>query len=349
MASQLTRRAFIGTAGAAFAGFSLFGCSQNSASSGETGMDDSKKLTKITFCLDYTPNTNHTGIYVAQQKGYFKDAGIDIEIVQPAEDGAEAMIGSGQAQLGISYQDFIANTLASDNPVPIEAIAAIIQHNTSGIMSRKEDGITSPKFMQNHTYATWNMPIEQATVKHVVEKDGGDFSKIKMVPADATTDEVQGLKAKLYDCVWVFEGWGVQNAHVQNYDINYFAFNDMDEVFDFYTPVLAVNSNFVQESEDNRSLVQNFVEACSQGYNDAVTDPDGAAQILCDAVKELDPALVRESQHFLSKKYIDDAKRWGIIDPVRWSRYFQWLNDNKLVNHPIDVNKGFSMEYITYY
>lgn len=348
MASQLTRRAFIGTAASAFAGFSLFGCSQNSTSSGDSGNNDSKKLTKITFCLDYTPNTNHTGIYVAQQKGYFKDAGIDIEIVQPAEDGAEAMIGSGQAQLGISYQDFIANTLASDNPVPIEAIAAIIQHNTSGIMSRKEDGITSPKFMQNHTYATWNMPIEQATVKHVVEKDGGDFSKIKMVPADATTDEVQGLKAKLYDCVWVFEGWGVQNAHVQNYDINYFAFNDMDEVFDFYTPVLAVNSNFVQESEDNRSLVQNFVEACSQGYTDAVKDPDGAAQILCDAVKELDPALVRESQHFLSKKYIDDAKRWGIIDPVRWSRYFQWLNDNKLVNHPIDVNKGFSMEYITY-
>lgn len=349
MASQLTRRAFIGTAASAFAGFSLFGCSQNSAPSSKGDSDEPKKLTKITFCLDYTPNTNHTGIYVAQQKGYFKDAGIDIEIVQPAEDGAEAMIGSGQAQLGISYQDFIANTLASDNPVPIEAIAAIIQHNTSGIMSRKEDGITSPKFMQNHTYATWNMPIEQATVKHVVEKDGGDFSKIKMVPADATTDEVQGLKAKLYDCVWVFEGWGVQNAHVQNYDINYFAFNDMDEVFDFYTPVLAVNSNFVQESEDNRSLVQNFVEACSQGYTDAVKDPDGAAQILCDAVKELDPALVRESQHFLSKKYIDDAKRWGIIDPVRWSRYFQWLNDNKLVNHPIDVNKGFSMEYITYY
>ena len=113
--------------------------------------------------------------------------------------------------------------------------------------------------------------------------------------------------------------------------------------------MLAVNSNFVQESEDNRSLVQNFVKACSKGYTDAVEDPDGAAQILCDAVKELDPALVRESQHFLSKKYIDDAQTWGVIDPVRWSRYFQWLNDNKLVNHPIDVNKGFSMEYITYY
>ena len=64
MASQLTRRAFIGTAGAAFAGFSLFGCSQNSASSGDSDNNESKKLTKITFCLDYTPNTNHTGIYV---------------------------------------------------------------------------------------------------------------------------------------------------------------------------------------------------------------------------------------------------------------------------------------------
>lgn len=65
MASQLTRRAFIGTAASAFAGFSLFGCSQNSAPSSKGDSDEPKKLTKITFCLDYTPNTNHTGIYLS--------------------------------------------------------------------------------------------------------------------------------------------------------------------------------------------------------------------------------------------------------------------------------------------
>lgn len=337
---QLSRRAFIGGA-CASACLGLFGCNQSSSTSSAPSASSSD-LKKITFCLDYTPNTNHTGIYVAQKRGYFKEAGIELEIVQPAEDGAEAMIGSGQAQLGVSYQDFIANTLASDNPVPIEAVAAIIQHNTSGIMSRKQDGITRPKFMEDHRYATWNMPIEQATIKHVVEKDGGDFSKIQMVPADAS-DEIQGLKADLFDTVWVFEAWAVQNAIVQHYDVNYFAFRDIDEVFDFYTPVIAVNTDYAKE---NNLVVDAFVKAAQRGYEDAIKDPSAAADILLEAAPELDSALVHQSQEFLAKRYQDDADRWGIIDPNRWAAYFKWLNDNKLVNKPLDVTSGYTMEFI---
>lgn len=341
--NKLSRRAFIvGACASACAG--LFGCGKaaTSASDSSSSTSASGDLQKITFCLDYTPNTNHTGIYVAQKRGYFKEAGIELEIVQPAEDGAEAMIGSGQAQLGVSYQDFIANTLASENPLPIEAIAAIIQHNTSGIMSRKEDGITRPRAMENHRYATWNMPIEQATIKHVVEKDGGDFSKIQMVPYSAN-DEVQGLKANLFDSVWVFEAWAVQNAIVQNYDINYFAFKDIDEVFDFYTPVIAVNTDFAKE---HAGVVDSFMTAVQHGYMDAIKDPHAAADILLEAAPELDSKLVYQSQEFLAGKYKDDAEVWGIIDPNRWAAYFKWLNDNKLVEKPLDVTSGFTMQFV---
>lgn len=339
--SALSRRSFVGLSAMAISSLALGACA-NTQTKPAAQSDTAKDLTKITFCLDYTPNTNHTGIYVARDKGYFKEVGLDVEIVQPAEDGAEAMIGSGQAQLGVSYQDFIANTLASDNPVPIEAIAAVIQHNTSGIMSRKQDGITSPRFMEDHTYATWNMPIEQATIKHVVEKDGGHYDRIKMVSYEAS-DEVQGLKANLFDTVWVFEGWAVQNAIVNNYDINYFAFKDIDDVFDFYTPVIAVNTDF---AKDNADTVKAFMSAVKRGYEDAVKDPDGASYLLCKAVPELDASLVKQSQQFLSKKYIDDAESWGVIDPTRWSAYFKWLNDNKLVAKEIDVAKGFNARYL---
>ena len=178
MTIDITRRNFLAGTGAAAAALALGACG-NAANSGEAA--DGKK-TKLTFCLDYTPNTNHTGIYVAQAKGYFADEGLEVEIVQPADDTAEAMIGSGKAQVGVSYQDYIANALDSDSPMPIQAIAAVIQHNTSGIMSRKADGITRPKAMMGHKYATWDMPVEQATIKHIVEKDGGDFSKLDLVP-----------------------------------------------------------------------------------------------------------------------------------------------------------------------
>lgn len=97
-------------------------------------------LEKVTLVLDWTPNTNHTGFYVAQEKGYFKDAGLEVEIVQPPEDGASALVASGKAQFGIDFQDSIAPAFAGEDPLPVTAVAALIQHNTSGVISRKRRG-----------------------------------------------------------------------------------------------------------------------------------------------------------------------------------------------------------------
>ena len=120
--------------------------------------------------MDWTPNTNHTGIYVAKEKGYFKEAGLDVEIVQPPEDGAEVLVGSGKAQFGISFQDTMMPAVVGDDALPIKAVAAVLQHNTSGIVSRKGDGIKRPKGLEGKKYATWNQDIEKAILKQVVEK-----------------------------------------------------------------------------------------------------------------------------------------------------------------------------------
>lgn len=348
---DMSRRGFIKGAGALAAAATLAGCGayqgksgDASASAGEGASAKSapKSARKITFCLDYTPNTNHTGIYVAQAKGYFKDEGLTVKVVQPADGTAEAMIGSGQAQMGVSYQDYIANALSSKNPVAIEAVAAIIQHNTSGIMSRKADGITSAKKMEGHTYATWSMPVEQATIKQVMESDGGDFDKLKMVPYEVD-DEVAGLKANMFDCVWVYEGWAVQNAKVQHYDVNYFSFVSMDKVFDFYTPVIAANDDFAKKYPD---VVKAFVRAAKRGYEYAIKHPKAAGDILLDAAPELSSDLVQASAKYLAKQYQADAKSWGVIDKSRWDAYFKWLNDKKLVENKLDVNSGWTMDYL---
>lgn len=348
---DMSRRNFIKGAGALAAAATLAGCGAYKGASGDAsasaGEDSSaksapKSARKITFCLDYTPNTNHTGIYVAQAKGYFKDEGLTVKVVQPADGTAEAMIGSGQAQLGVSYQDYIANALSSKNPVAIEAVAAIIQHNTSGIMSRKADGITSAKKMEGHTYATWSMPVEQATIKQVMESDGGDFSKLKMVPYEVH-DEVAGLKANMFDCVWVYEGWAVQNAKVQHYDVNYFSFVDMDKVFDFYTPVIAANDDFAKKYPD---VVKAFVRAAKRGYEYAIKHPKDAGDILLDAAPELSSDLVQASAKYLAKQYQADAKSWGVIDKSRWDAYFKWLNDKNLVESKLDENSGWTMDYL---
>ena len=335
----MSRRAFVG-AGISAAATALAGCGMTNPE--QAAQPSGEALETLTFCLDYTPNTNHTGVYVAQNRGYFEDEGLEVKIVQPAEDTAETMIGTGQAQLGVSYQDYVANALSANNPLAIQAVGAIIQHNTSGIMSRAEDGITSARLMEDHVYATWDMPVEQATIRQVMEADNGDFSKLKMVAYD-TDDEVLGLKANMFDCVWVYEGWAVQNAKIQDYDVNYFSFVAMDDVFDFYTPVIAANNDFCAESPD---VVKAFMRAVRRGYEDAISDPDGCADILCSAVPELDAGLVRASAAFLAGEYRADAESWGVIDGGRWARYFQWLNDNDLVENQLDVNAGWTNDYL---
>ena len=112
---------------------------------------EEKDTEKITFCLDWTPNTNHTGIYVAQAQGYYEEAGLDVEIVQPPEDGSALMCAAGQAQFAIQAQDTMAASLALDDPLGITAVAAVIQQNTSGIISRAGDGIDTPAGLTGKT------------------------------------------------------------------------------------------------------------------------------------------------------------------------------------------------------
>ncbi|MBQ6522326.1 MAG: ABC transporter substrate-binding protein [Atopobiaceae bacterium] len=331
----MSRRSFL-AACAAFGTAALAGCKQ------EPPQDEGVLTNKVSFVLDYSPNVNHTGIYVAMEKGFFADEAIEVEIVPVPADGSDALIGTGGAHMGMTYQDYIANSLASANPMPYTAVAAVVQHNTSGIMSRGGDGITRAKNMEGHTYATWGLPVEQATIKRIVEADGGDYDKVELVPYEVD-DEVMGLQAGLFDTVWVYEWWAVQNANLQNYAVNYFSFADMDPVFDYYTPVIAANDVFMQEHPE---LVKGFLRAAKKGYEFAAANPAEAAEILCKAVPELDSDLIYAAQASISPEYIADAASWGVIDPERWARFYRWLNDEGLVENAFAPEAGFTNDYL---
>jgi len=298
---------------------------------------------KITFVLDWTPNTNHTGLYVAEAKGYFKDAGLEVEIVQPPEDGATVLVASGKAEFGVTAQDSIAPALIGDSALPVTAVAAIIQHNTSGIISRAGEGISVPKGMEGKKYATWNSPVELATIKEVVKADGGDFSKIQLIPS-TVTDEIAALSAKSVDAIWIYYAWTGVNAEVKGFDADYFAFADIDPVFDFYTPIIISSNKYLEE---NPETAKKFMDALSRGYRFAIENPDEAAEILCTAVPELDAELVLKSQQYLADKYQAKAEYWGQISAERWNNFYSWINDNNLLGEEkLPLDTAFSNEYL---
>ncbi len=315
--------------------FALSGCGKDKAS-------NNGELRKITLVLDWTPNTNHTGIYVAMEKGYFKEEGITVEVVQPPEGGAEVLVASGKAEFGVSFQDTMAPALIGDDALDITAVAALVQHNTSGIVSRAGEGIDRPSGMEDKSYSTWNGSIELAMLENVVETDGGDYSKVKLIPS-TVTDEVSALNTKSTDSIWIFYGWAGVKLQLEGVETDYFAFRDINPVFDYYTPVLIANNEFLEDESD---CAKGFLDALKKGYEYAIDNPEEAAKILCDYAPELDYELVVASQKYMSQEYKSDVSRWGYIDPVRWNGFYNWLNQEELVEENIPENTGFSNDYL---
>ena len=298
----------------------------------------------ITIVLDWTPNTNHTGIFVAQAKGYFEDAGLKVNIVQPPEDGAVTLVASSKAQFGVSFQDSLAPAFVGDAALPVTAVAAVIQHNTSGIISRAGEGMHTPKGLEGKKYATWDLDVEKATIRDVMKADGGNFDLVQLIPS-TVTDEVSALQSGSVDAIWIFYGWAGVACQVAGLDTDYFEFADIDPAFDYYTPVIIGNDAWLAEHPETAKA---FVAALSKGYTDAVNNPKEAADILMNAAPELkaNSQLVYASQQYLAKEYIADAARWGEFDGSRWAAFFNWLNKNDLLAEKIDPNHGFTNSFL---
>ncbi|MGI6029550.1 MAG: ABC transporter substrate-binding protein [Candidatus Heteroscillospira sp.] len=300
----------------------------------------------ITVCLDWTPNTNHTGLYVAAAKGFYEEAGLNVTIVQPPEDGATALVAAGQAQFGVTAQDSLASAFALEEPLPVTAVAALLQHNTSGIISRAGEGMDRPAGLEGKEYATWNSPIELAMMEFVMKADGADFSKLKLIPNNIT-DEPGALAAHQADAIWVYYGWGGITAQIRDFDFDFFYFKDFDPVMDYYTPVLIAGNAFLEEEPE---AACSFLAATAKGYEYAIENPEEAAQILIDGDTTGSLAgseeLVLESQKWMSTQYKAEVEQWGYIDPARWDGFYTWLTENNLCAMPLEPGTGFSNDYL---
>lgn len=296
--------------------------------------------TKVTVVLDWTPNTNHTGLFVALEEGYFDKEGLDVKIIQPQEGTAEQLVSAGTAQFGVSYQESV--TFARAEGVPVVSLAAVIQHNTSGFASLKEKGIVTPKDFEGKKYGGWGSPIEEATLRYLMQQEGADPGKLQIVTT-GDADFFQASATGEIDFAWIFEGWAGMEARLKGMELNYIDLGEVAEVFDYYTPVLITSEKNIRE---NRGLVEKFMRAAEKGYRFAIENSDAAAEILLKHAPELDRALVIESQRFLADRYQDDAPYWGLQKQEVWERYMNWLYENGFITEKVDVTKAFTNEFV---
>ncbi len=313
----------------------LSGCGSSKKSEGEEGLE------KVKVILDWTPNTNHTGIYVAKEKGYFKDLGLDVEIIQPSEGSSLQLVAAGKGDFAITYQEDLTYARTSDSPMPVKAIATIIQHNTSGFASPKEKNIKTVKDFEGKVYGGFGGPSEKAILQAVMEKAGADFSKLTTV--DVGTEDFFIATKNNLDFEWTFEGWTNISAKLRNFDINYIPLRELDERLDYYTPIIASSESTLNEKSD---MVKKFMEATSKGYEFAINNPEESAEILVKEVPEIDKDLAVESQKFLAKEYKSDANRWGEMKDSVWDNYTQFLLENELIQENLEASEAYTNEFL---
>ncbi|GHO43459.1 ABC transporter substrate-binding protein [Ktedonospora formicarum] len=273
-------------------------------------------LKKMTLALDWTPNTNHTGVYAALQQGWYKQQGIDLKVLPYSSSvSPDTLVSQGKADVGISSTESIVADAATGQPVI--SIAAILQHNTSALVTLADSGIKSPRDLDGKTYGGFGAPYEEAVVSAMIKKDGGKGT-FKNVTLDV--DAMDALKSHKVDFVWIFEGVeGIQAKH-ENLKLNYFYITDFG-IPDYYTPNFITGSKQMQGEKD---LLRKFMEATAKGYEYARQHPKESAQMLIDgAGKENfpDTSFVEDSQAFNSEHYADKGRPWGLQDDAAWKGY----------------------------
>jgi len=300
-----------------------------------------KENEDVTVVLDWVPNTNHTGLYVAQQMGYFEEEGLNVEIIQPSEGGSADLIAAGQGDFGISYQEQVTYARTAANPLPIKAIAAIIQHNTSGFASPVDRNITTPKNFEGKKYGGWGSPMEVATLKGLMGIDNGDFSQVEIVDVGAM-DFFTAVNGYV-DFTWIFYGWDGISAELKDYPINFIRLQDVDPNLDFYTPVIIASEDYLQK---NPETARKFLRAVSRGYEYAIANPEEAADMLLVDNPEIDRELAVASQKYLAGEYQGDASQWGVMNESIWTNYSKWMYDQGLLEKELNVNEAFTNEFL---
>lgn len=285
---------FLGTAGCA---------SNNAGTSGNSDGDSS-----ISFMLDWTPNTNHIGLYVAQKLGYFDDEGVDVTILPTAQAGAETSVENGVADVGFTTLSNVAAFNAQGANLkmvfdltqqPVARWCALASHTD----------ISTPKDFDGKTFVSFGSAEQTAVLRQMIRTAGGtgDFET-----ATAGTNTFQALTNGQGDFGGFYATWENVESELHGPALHCFVASDWGVPGNPDQLGFAVNAAWLKDASHGDTL-RRFLAAVRRGYNYALANPDEAADILVDQAGEaqLDPELTHASM-----QEIVDGNYWTTDDPT---------------------------------
>ena len=299
-------------------------------------------MENLRVALDWTPNSNHCGFYVAQAHGFYAAEGLSVTVVPPSqsyskEETPARSVVEGRADLCVAPTESVVSCWTSDrhdaSTRPV-CVAAILQHNTSAIVSLKSnEAVRTAADLAGKKYASYEGRFEMAIVNHLIKSAGGQGDSIEVLPPKLNCFEqvVQGS----CDATWVFMGWEGVQAKARGIELNVFGLEEHKVPYG-YSPCLLASQRLVSEKQET---LKKFLRATARGFELAHADPKAAADALFDmaahdSLEALGRDFLLQAQQYLSDDgcLVDrQTGKWGTMDPKRWSDFVDFLNDNSLL------------------
>jgi len=306
------------------------------AACGEKSEDTSAETEPLSLTLDFYPNPDHAGIYMAQKLGYFADAGLDVSIQTPSDPAAPIrLVAAGQTDLAISYEPEVM--LAREQGLDVVAVGALVDRPLTSLIWLKKSGIGGVAGLRGKTIATAGIPYQDAYLKTIL-------SRAHLTPSDVNTVNVgYGLLPALVGGRAQAMLGGFSN--VEGVDLR---LRGKDPVV---TPVNELGVPTYDELvlvakrdrlEEDPQAIRLFLAALARGTAAAIKSPGAAADALLEANSDLDPKLTRAE---LSATLPLLSKR-GTMDPAAWKAFIAWMRDNGLISGTPSTAEVLSNAYL---
>lgn len=274
---------------------------------------------EITVQLDWTPNTNHIGIYVALANGWYEDAGVRVKVLPYTDVNPDTLVANGNADVGVSFPPNLIYSRAAG--LDLVSIAAVLQSNVTEIAVLDSSDIQRPRDLDGKLYAGFGLPYEEPHITTVITADGG---KGEFRTATLSTAAYEALYAKRADFSEIYVAWEGIEADLRGIKLRTFRYSDFG-VPDFPGVVLVAARDNTSKKAD---ALARFLAATRSGYEFAAANPEEAARIFVGYVEAEtfpEPDMVRLSSIMLARHFLGSSGEWGFQDGAEWNAYAAWL------------------------
>ena len=300
-------------------------------------------MKKLRLALDWTPNTNHTGFFVSQEKGFYSDAGIELDILSPLDDNYSTTpakkLELGDTDLAIAPTESLISYRIKTKPFAMQAIAALLQEDASAIATLKSSGIARPKELDGKSYASYGARYEDQIVKQMIQNDGGKGVLKCHYPnkLGIWNTLVEGT----YDATWIFTAWEGVEAENRGIELNTFKLGDYRIPYG-YSPVVCAADTMIESESD---LLGSFLHATKRGFEFTISSPVQAVEILKPHITEHDKEHLDllKSQQMINNYYAKNGV-WGVMDSEVFDTFIEWLKVQKLVPNSLSADLLYTNE-----